>query len=114
MQYYVRYFSFWQNAPDKYAGPFKSRAEAEATALEKIPGCVFPGQSPADIKTAHRIIILPAHKMPAGSFRKFIAEYLLNHFNLNDGEFYARYPVTLNVTEVESHRLQSLIEKARF
>lgn len=29
--YYVRYSSYWQNSPDRWAGPFDSKPEAQQT-----------------------------------------------------------------------------------
>lgn len=42
-QYFVRFDSYWQNSPDYFAGPFDSKADAEAEIVraESAPGSMI-------------------------------------------------------------------------
>jgi len=63
--YYVRLDTFWQNSPDRWAGPFTSRDEAEQAiddaARSKESLVVRLNQNPQDIKHAIRVYgVFPA------------------------------------------------------
>lgn len=112
MQFYVRYFTFYQNSPTRFAGPFPTREVAQRVAAS-LPGAVFPGQHPQDLKTAWRVMVLPAHKIRAGEFRQFYRDWLLaHHWDEDAGDFNATYPLAFYPGDVESRRLRAIMEKA--
>lgn len=51
-QYYIKLDSYWQNSPDRWVGPYESRAEAQEAV--NTSSLILPGQTPADIKEALR------------------------------------------------------------
>lgn len=58
-QYYVRFDTYWQNAPDHFAGPFDSREAAEAAikAAESAAGSkvVRSSQMAHDVRNGIRV-----------------------------------------------------------
>lgn len=57
--YYVRIDTFWQNSPDRFVGPFPTRAAAQkaidAACADPQSQIVVLGTSPRDIKHAIRV-----------------------------------------------------------
>jgi hypothetical protein len=57
--YYVRFDTYWQGSPDRWAGPFDTRGEAQEAidlAVDTPHTCaVLAGQTPGDIKHAVRV-----------------------------------------------------------
>lgn len=110
MQYYVRYFTLYQNSPSRFGGPFASREEAVRATECSLPEVVWPGQHPQNVKTAWRAMVLPAHEIRTGEFRQFVRDwYLAQHNDPNPDRF---APLPFDPQAVESRRLRELIEKA--
>lgn len=57
--YYIRLDTFWQGSPDRWVGPFSSRAEAEAeiarVADEPESLIALPGRAAADVRHGIRV-----------------------------------------------------------
>lgn len=57
-QYFIRFDTYWQNSPNRFCGPFASRAEAQA-AIDNIPTAanvwLSTSQCGGDIRDAIRV-----------------------------------------------------------
>lgn len=75
--YYIRYSTYWQNAPDWFAGPFASREEAQkeierATDTGKVD--VYGRGLSRDVKNNYAILGIVT-KTEAKSFRADFEEF---------------------------------------
>lgn len=57
--YYVRFDTYWQGSPDRWAGPYDNRMDAEIAIDDAVHApdtcAVMAGRTPSDIKRAIRI-----------------------------------------------------------
>lgn len=107
-EFFILYDTYWANSPDRFSGPFPSRAAAFQY-LEGVGGeIVMKGQSPRNIRDAFRILgVLPASEVPLGEFRRFVHRC---YSGSGDPEVWERFaPLTFDAGRIQSRRLGKLM-----